>query len=176
MNNWNHAIETVLRREGGFVDNPNDPGGATKYGISLRWLSQRGMIGDFDGDGDVDVDDIRVMDRDQAMLIYRNNWWDRYGYGGIHDEWTATKIFDMSVNMGASQAHKLVQRALTVSGQPVVDDGIFGPATLKAVNLAETCLFEGAVKATQAAFYRQLVEKNPKLAEFKDGWLFRASC
>lgn len=173
MSSWDRAVEVVLRHEGGFVDNPADPGGATKYGISLRWLAQRGGLGDFDHDGDVDVDDIRIMDRDQAMLLYKQNWWDRYDYGHIHDTAVATKIFDMAVNMGAPQAHKLVQRALAAVDHPVAIDGVFGPNTLRAVNSSESCLLE-VLKATQAMFYWHLVQIKPQLAEFEVGWMRRA--
>lgn len=161
------------------MDNHNDPGGATNYGISLRWLVKQGeidgqLIGDFDGDGDVDIDDIRAMDREQASLLYRQHWWDRYDYGRIHDVWTATKIFDMAVNMGAPQAHKLVQRALAAAEHPVTVDGAFGPRSLKAVNACDPCLLKGALRATQAAFYRYLVLMKPKFEEFESGWLRRA--
>lgn len=177
--NWQHAIETVLRHEGKFVDNPNDPGGATKYGISLRWLISLGqinghLVGDIDGDGDVDIDDIRSLDIDQTMLLYRQRWWEKYGYDRIIDQWAATKVLDMSVNMGSRQAHLLVQRALSAAEQPVAVDGVFGPASLAAVNSADRQLFKGALRATQAGFYWHLIQVKPSLREFEAGWMNRA--
>ncbi len=62
MSNFEKAVEKVLEHEGGYVDHKNDPGGATNYGISLRFVKQStGIDLDVDGDGDIDADDIKAM-------------------------------------------------------------------------------------------------------------------
>jgi lysozyme family protein len=173
---FQQAVELVLRHEGGFVDDPADSGGATNYGVSLRFLQSLGLdIGDIDCDGDIDEDDIRKLTRERAAEFYREHWWDEYGYSRINDPAVATKVLDLSVNMGASQAHRVLQRALHAVGHRYVDvDGILGPQTLGAVNKSNPESLLAALKAEAAAHYRQLVSRNSKLAKFEQGWLNRA--
>lgn len=173
---FEYAVAVVLEHEGGFVDDPNDPGGATNWGISLRYLRRLGVdVGDVDQDGDVDVEDIAKMPRGKAIEIYRRQFWDQYGYGKIDDLQLATKVFDLSVNMGPQTAHKLLQRALHAAGQRyVVVDGIIGPQTLDAVNTADPRLVLGALRAEAAGYYRGLVASRPELGRFLAGWENRA--
>lgn len=170
------ALETVLRHEGGFVDAPTDPGGATNFGISLRWLRGLGdsngdgwLEGDLDHDGDVDADDIRKLTRDEAVALYRTQWWERYGYAQIADKAIATKVFDLAVNMGAGQAHKLLQRALRATGKIVQEDGVLGPETRAAVDAYAYRGLLPALRSEAAGFYRGLNKP-----EFLYGWLNRA--
>src|SRR5690606_38914271 len=113
------AVEMVLRHEGGYVYDPADPGGETKYGISKRSYPQL---------------DIRNLIREQAIEIYRRDWWDRYGYDRIKSLDVATKVLDLAVNMGPAAAHRLLQEALVFLGHQLAVDGILGPKTLAAVN------------------------------------------
>ena len=70
-----HAF--VARMEGGFVDDPADPGGTTNYGVSLRFLKSQGLeAGDIDGDGDIDADDIRALTPERAAGVLRRAFWD----------------------------------------------------------------------------------------------------
>lgn len=170
MNQWfPYAFQMLMEHEGGFVNHPSDPGGATKYGISLRWLKLQGEIGDIDDDGDVDVDDIRALSPEMARDFYRIHWWDRYGYAHLNNREVAAKIFDLAVNMGGRQAHKLLQRACCAAGYPAVDDGILGPKTLKAANSSDAKILLGALRSEAACFYRSLHKP-----EFIKGWLRRA--
>lgn len=164
------AIEVVLAHEGGFVNDPDDPGGATNWGVSLRWLAKQDPeIGDFDQDGDVDADDIRVMTREQAIMIYREYWWKKQGYDRIYHRGVAIKVFDLAVNMGPRQCHKLLQRSLQACGGHVVEDGILGPRTFAALEAANPFELLGALKANAGCFYRSL--NRPK---YLAGWLRRA--
>lgn len=170
------AVSHVLQHEGGFVDAPTDPGGATHFGVSLRWLRGLGdtdgdgwLEGDLDHDGDVDADDIRALTQDQALGLYRTQWWDRYGYGQLADQRLATKIFDLAVNMGAGQAHRLVQRALRAVGKTVREDGVMGPETRAAVDAYAYQGLLPALRSEAAGFYRSLNKP-----EFVAGWLNRA--
>jgi lysozyme family protein len=168
------AIPTVLRHEGGFVNNPNDPGGATKYGVSLRYLKTLGLEGDYNHDGHVDVEDIRGMNVEEAKDIFRKHWWDAFGYGDIVDQKVATKVFDTCVNVGSRQAHKILQKSLCAIGQQVVVDGMFGPGSKAATNAADAIKLFPELQIVQAAFYRELVQQHPKFLEFLQGWLNRA--
>lgn len=175
---FNHAVRVVLQHEGGYVNNPADPGGATNYGISLRWLLKQGELDgddfDFDGDGDIDADDIRAMSVDQARDIYFTHWWKRYKYDRIASGRIATKVLDLSVNMGGPQAHKLLQRACAAAHRPISDDGILGRLSFDAINGVDDGILIGAFRTEAKYFYLGLIDKKPRLAEFKNGWLKRA--
>lgn len=180
-NQFNHAVKVVLKHEGGFVNHKKDPGGATNYGVSLRFLLRNeadiklaGLDLDKDGDGDIDAEDIAQMTEKDARDVYFKFWWDKYNYKQILDVDLATKIMDMSVNMGAKQAHKLVQRACRACGTVLVDDGILGPKSFKAINKCADGVLLGAIRTEQKHFYLKLIENNPNFMAFKTGWLNRA--
>jgi lysozyme family protein len=163
------AIPTVLRHEGGFVNDAADPGGATNFGVSLRWLKGQGLAGDIDHDGDVDAADIKAMTVDDAKALYRKFWWDAYHYESILAQAVATKIFDMAVNMGAPRAHKMVQQSMGLT-----QDGILGPQTLAQLNTRPSLDVIASLQSTQAQFYRDIVASNPAREKFLKGWLNRA--
>lgn len=153
------AVETVLKHEGGYVNDPRDPGGETKYGISKRSYPSL---------------DIANLTREQAVAIYKRDWWDRYGYGRIEDAAVATKVFDMSVNMGPATAHKILQKALNFLGHTLVVDGILGTKTLDAVNRTDPARLLQALKWHCAEHYYRLAESSPSNRTFLFGWLRRA--
>ncbi len=176
------AVETVLLHEGGFVNDATDPGGATRYGISLRYLISLGEIDldhdgfndfDFDRDGDVDADDIRQMPRETAIQLYYDNWWVKFGYDGLPGG-IAPKVFDLAVNMGARQAHKLLQRACRACGENILDDGIIGPLTRRVLFDLDQWGAMTAFRSEAAGFYRGLIITKPKFEKYRNGWLSRA--
>lgn len=175
MADFNQAVQILLKQEGGFSDDPNDPGGATNYGISLRFLRAEGLLNnmDFDHDGDVDADDMRLLPRDVTVNIYLTRWWEKYGYGSILNQDVANKLLSFSVNMGAHQAHKLIQRALRATGRSVQDDGILGPNTLSAITGADSLLL-APFRSEAAGFYRLVAALHPAQAGELSGWLNRA--
>ena len=174
MDCFNKAVITILEHEGGFSNHEADPGGATNYGISLRWLKTQGLLGDLDSDGDVDIDDIKALTHEDAVRIYHNKWWDKYHYDRVTDCTLATKIFDMSVNMGGYRAHKLVQYAIRAIGITIVVDGIIGPQTITAINTAPADTLLDAIRAEQKRFYLGLIARDQTLAIFRKGGLRRA--
>lgn len=196
MARFDLAIGTVLEHEGGYVNDPHDPGGATNYGISLRYLRTLGDLdgdgwleGDLDQDGDLDVDDIRLMTVGRATEIYRDQWWNRYRYRLIQSQAVATKVFDLAVNMGPGRAHRLLQQALRACGNPVEVDGQVGAKTRAAVREAlarwEDKYWEpgdpwpvpgllAALRSEAAGYYRSLVATRNERERFIRGWLRRA--
>ena len=171
------AIKTVLEHEGGgaYTDDPADPGGATRWGISLRFLRAAGVIvGDIDGDGDVDADDVMALTLADAVELYGTAFWDRYGYGDLFEPALAIKVFDLAVNMGPAPAHRCLQRALRAWGIQVVEDGIMGPKTRAAANSAHGPTLVIALRSEAAGYYRVLEARHAPFERFIKGWLNRA--
>ena len=177
---FNKSVVKVLKHEGGFVNDPDDPGGATNYGISLTYLLGTGdlNLGDFNHDGKIDIKDIQSMTIDNAIAIYNKEWWVKFGYEGLANPDLAGKVFDTSVNMGGKQAHILLQRAIRACGIRVVEDGALGPkcfgavANLVAANSADALL--SSFRSEQAGFYRALIAKKVIFEKYREGWMTRA--
>lgn len=159
MGNFDTAIKLVLEHEGGYVNDPADPGGETNYGISKRSYP------------DVDVQNLTQA---QAIDIYRRDFWDKQ-WAMIVSQELSTALLDASVNMGRSAAVKLLQRAVNKAycRDLLEIDGIFGTKTLGAVNEAsEEVLRE--FRASRALFYVDLVWVKPEMKKFLPGWIRRA--
>lgn len=165
----------LLAHEGGFVNDPADPGGATNWGISLRWLRTQGLLGDVNQDGVVDERDVRELSADQAAAIYYQHWWTGGGYYTL--PWpVSAKLCDMAVNMGHAQAVRLAQRACVDLGRdPGPVDGILGARTRTAIQYADAEALTVALCRHQELFYRRLADRRPPLAKFLRGWLRRAN-
>ena len=171
---FNKAVTNVLKHEGGFSNHDADPGGATNFGISLRWLKSQGLYGDLDDDGDVDINDILALDIESASRIYRDKWWNKYFYDRIMDCTIAIKVFDMSVNMGGSRSHKILQHSLNYLGAKLNIDGVIGPLTITAINTEDPHLLVTEIRLEQKRFYLSLIARKPSMSVFKNGWLRRA--
>ena len=187
MNLFERAIKFVLEHEGGFVNDPLDPGGATNAGISLRFLRRAGDVDrnddgiadfDLDGDGDIDAADVESLTLAQIKALYRENFWDKLDYERLPD-FIAIKLFDLSVNMGPRAAHKILQRTLRGFDSDIVVDGIIGPQTLDVLNWVEKKLGPGClqkeISAAAEVYYVQLTQRRPVLSRYLDGWVRRAN-
>lgn len=179
---FNRALTALLAIEGGLVDDRDDPGGITNYGISLRTLAPLGVVDndhdgisdyDFNGDGAIDAGDIRDMDQDQARQFYYHEFWRKYNYGALPTN-VAIKTFDFAVNMGPRQAHMILQRALMANGHYLKDDGIIGNITRTLVNSTLPERLVPALRSEAAGFYRLLTTINPTSKKYLKGWLRRA--
>lgn len=177
----NRSLNHTLRHEGGFVNDPDDPGGATNYGVSLRFLLATGEIErfDYDGDGDVDAADVRRMTRAQARDIYTDRFWiDAFNH--VRSDLLVIKLFDFGVNMGPRQRTKLLQRAINQQlpeGSRLAVDGRLGPATRLAIAEIETRepneLLVIDLEDHAARFYYALAEKRRSSRKYLFGWLRR---
>lgn len=112
---FDQAVEKLFGHEGGFVDHPSDPGGATNYGIS-----QRAYPGE----------NIKGMTLERAKFLYHRDYWGPAGCDAVPDG-IKFDLFDMAVNAGVKAAAKCLQRAAGVT-----DDGIIGPRSLQAIQSA----------------------------------------
>lgn len=169
-------LDEVLRSEGGFVDDPDDPGGATNHGISLRYA--RGVGLDNDNDGDTDRDDILLVTPDQARALYRDDFWTGPGIHRLPGEIQPVMV-DWAVNSGAPRPIMAMQRVINMAqiGFDLDDDGVIGPKTRRAAEHAQAemgPLFNDAIVDERIAFYRRLVDRRPASQRFLRGWLARA--
>lgn len=170
---FNFAVNIILGHEGGYSNDPDDPGGETNYGITQIDLNEHiNLFPDF-------PKNVKDLTKPQAEEFYKKVYWDKYNYNAINSLRIATKIFDMSVNMGAHEAHELTQRALAYCGYShIAIDGILGGITLGAIN--EICLHGrdqdliNELINESEWFYKHIVEKKPVLEKFLNGWLTRA--
>lgn len=122
---FDFCLEAGLEEEGGFVDNPNDPGGVTNMGITIRLAGTIHL--DLDHDGDTDANDIRAITKADAALVYYTSFYKPQSCD-LMPLPIAYLVFDTSINMGMSAGAKFLQRVLGVA-----DDGQIGPATIKAL-------------------------------------------
>lgn len=157
------ALDFVLQYEGGFVNHPDDPGGATKYGVSLRYLSGLGEDGDLNGDGRVDIEDIRGLSVDDARELYRIRFWMPLLCDDL-PEALAVAVCDTAVNLGTGRAARLLQR---VAG--VAEDGIIGQKTLAAAAQGGPDMLASFL-SLRRSHYLRIIGKNPRLASFARGW------
>ncbi len=157
MADFGKAIVKTLAREGGsrFTDDPNDPGGATKFGISQKAYPYL---------------DIKNLTETQAREIYRNDYWNRVHGEEITNQAVAENIFDTAVNMGVRTASRLAQVTLDV--KPV--DGIIGKQTLKAINSADPEVFLAKFTLAKIARYANICNRNKSSRKFLLGWINRA--
>jgi len=175
--------QNIVRREGGFVNDPDDPGGATKHGVTIGTMRRLGI--DLNDDGDVDVDDVRRVDEDLAVDLFLKHYYFEPGIDELPNEDMRLRasVFDMQVNAG-SNAVKILQRLVTRMGYKTSVDGIIGPKTLKAVKMAARDAPDHITDAYGVArrnYYFRLADKRPKLRKFartraggKGGWIKRA--
>lgn len=167
MRKFEDYLKVILKHEGGYVNNPNDPGGATKYGISLRFLKDNKI--DINTDGRVDSKDIVSITIEEASDIYFRYFWSKMNLEHINNDLLKLHLFDMGVNAGTKSAIKLLQKMIGVT-----PDGIIGKLTLAAIDS-----YKGNIVADYASarlsYYHRLTIKNPKLKVFMKGWTNRVN-
>ena len=155
MADFDLAVTKTIRREGGdqITDDPADPGGLTRYGISKRAHPEV---------------DPRNLSLESAKAIYQRDYWAPCDGDLLTSQLVAELLFDAAVNMGPAQAVRLAQIA---AGLPV--DGIMGGGTLDALNQADEKEFAAAFVLAKITRYLALVKKNRKLEKYFYGWVRR---
>lgn len=181
MQSVRQIAEEIVVREGGYVNDKDDPGGATNHGVTIGTMKALGM--DLTKDGKVTIADVRALTRSQAVDIYIKHYFEKPRISELPDCLHAT-VFDMQVNAG-SNAVKILQRLLTSLGFPCVADGAIGPATIGAAKKAEALKggpsLADAYGIARRNYYYGLADARPasrKYARRKDGgkggWIVRA--
>jgi lysozyme family protein len=154
------CLAFTLAQEGGYVDDPDDSGGATNMGITLATLQQ------WDHDAALDPANVEAMTRQTAAAIYRAMYWNTLN-GDSLPPGVDLSAFDFGVNAGPGRSAVLLQEALGFTGDEV--DGCVGPVTLRAALTAKRAQVIADLATRQAAYYRGLAEFDI----FGQGWLDR---
>lgn len=165
MQTVEQIAQEIVAREGGYVDDPDDPGGATNFGVTIHTMRRLGL--DLTRDGVVDALDVRALTRDQAVSLFIDHYYQRPGIARLPQS-LRPSVFDMYVNAG-SNAVKILQRLLREMGQEIEVDGVIGPQTAAAA--------EAAAKAAPD----HIADARPESRKFarsrtggKGGWIKRA--
>lgn len=164
-------INEIIEREGGFVNDPDDSGKATRYGITELTARGHGYRGH-----------MRDLPRALAKRIYTKQYWDRIkGDKLLHlSEAVAAEVADTAVNMGTGRAGHFLQRSLNVLNdrsrayRDLIVDGKIGPATLRALRMylarRDEATLVKMLNCLQGAFYVELAERREKDEKFIYGW------
>lgn len=180
MQTVRQIAEEIVAREGGYVNDPDDPGGATKYGVTLGTMRRLGL--DLTGDGAVGLADVQALTRGQAADIFITHYFERPRIGEMPAA-LQPSLFDMYVNAGAN-AVRILQRLLREMGFGVAVDGVIGPQTLGAARDAaqpDPVALCDAYGVARRNYYFQLADARPASRKYaqsraggKGGWILRA--
>lgn len=180
MKTVRQIAEEIVAREGGFVNDPDDPGGATNHGVTIHTLRRLGL--DVTGDGRVDTADVRALSRAQAVEIFIAQYHDAPGLGRL-PECIRPSVFDMYVNAGPA-AVRLLQQLLQRMGFALAVDGVLGVQTVAAAGQAaarDPLAFADAYGIERRNFYYRLADGRPASRKYarrrdggKGGWILRA--
>ncbi len=118
---------------------------------------------------------LKAVTKEVCVKLYRDQFWDKWGYGKIADQKVATKVFDCAVNCGPGHAAQMAQRAANANGQSVIIDGNLGTKSFAGINAVDPQTFVHAYADQMRAYYNGLVSAKPKLGKFLKNWLHRAS-
>ena len=158
INNYEYSLAQVLKSEGGYVNNPKDPGGETNMGVTKAawstWLKRTIMPGE-----------MAQLTHADIIPFYKALYWDK-SYCNQLPTGIDYMVFDASVNMGVGQSIRLLQKSLGC-----VADGVIGPNTMKAINDADVKTLIDKFSAQKEMFYRSLAT----FATFGKGWLRRVA-
>ncbi|MGB1829412.1 MAG: holin-associated N-acetylmuramidase [Paracoccaceae bacterium] len=180
MQNIKNMAKAIVHREGGYVFHPNDPGGATKYGVTLATLRQLGL--DINDDQIIDEQDVKDLSSEKAVDIYVEHYFNKPNISLLPDI-VHENVFDMYVNSGR-RAVRLFQQLLCDMGSLISVEGEIGPQTQKAgKRLAQAAPdhLNDAYAIVRRNYYLSLGDERPRLRKFartnrgeKGGWVIRA--
>ena len=158
---YDRAFREVVGIEGGYVNDPDDHGGETKYGISKRTYPNL---------------DIASLTLDDAKAIYWRDFYRALKLDEITDEQIALEVFDTAVNCGTTTAVRIAQKALNFLGEHMDCDGKMGPLTIEKLNRwseRDPESLHKALNGYQFARYAAIIEADKVQGKFGRGWLKR---
>lgn len=155
------SLPFILRREGGYVNDPDDPGGATNKGVTQKTYNQ------WRRRQDLSTRDARKLGDEELNDIYESGYWLPPRCDKLQEALDLAQ-FDTAVNMGPRRAVKMLQSSVGVTA-----DGDFGPITLRAVSASDLGATVIGYCDRRETYYRTLAERKPRLSKFLKGWLNR---
>ncbi len=157
--NFNQCLDMLLQDEGGFTDNPKDPGGMTCLGITKRVYDAYYGV-------DADKETMRSLTTQDVSPIYKDNYWDKVSGDDLPSgvDWS---VFDWAVNAGVYRASVAVQQAAGMAEEAC--DGVIGPKSIAAINKVEPKALIETIAEKRETFYRSL----STFDTFGKGWLRR---
>lgn len=180
MQTVHQIANEIVAREGGYVNDPDDPGGATNFGVTIHTMRRLGL--DLTNDGRVSVADVHALTRAQAVDIFITHYFERPRVADLPEAMHAT-VFDMYVNAGAN-AVRILQRLLVEMGHAIGVDGSIGVQTIAAAQTAYAAAPDHLADAYGIArrnYYYRLADARPASRKYarrrdggKGGWIKRA--
>lgn len=180
---FDHCWKFTIRWEGGLDDDPDDPGGVTKYGVDLRMLKDmenrtmaRARLKDLGVRLPICRASVVNLSTAQAAQIYKFQTWDSLGCSRFSLP-VAAVLFDAGVNNGNAQSVKFVQRAHNIirPGDQLTVDGKLGPMTRQAILTDSPNLLASWAIDRRDYFFRSLVKASPRMKKFLNGWTNRTA-
>ena len=180
MQSVRHIAEEIVTREGGYVNDPDDPGGATNFGVTIHTMRRLGL--DLSKDGKVTEADVKLLTKTHAVDIFIDHY---FKAPKLHllPSLLRPSVFDMYVNAG-SNAVKILQRMINAMGGDLGVDGALGPLTIKAAHKyyrPAPELFVDAYGIARRNYYYRIGDKRPASRKYartrrggKGGWILRA--
>lgn len=175
MSVFEHFVKEVLYVEGGYVNDPDDSGGSTNFGITESTARKAGYTGE-----------IRDLTREEAIRIYKHLYWDKLHLDAVshYYEELAFELFDTAVNCGVHRTGIFFQRVLNglnynekLSKPNLSIDGLIGPKTIKALSNYKDIRGSSGLKvllslldSLQGSYYLSIAEQYPKNKKFLYGW------
>lgn len=167
-NIFDKAFELLMKDEGGYVNDPDDHGGATKYGVTIgtlkTWFGHEATI-----------EDVRALDEKTAKQIYRFLYWDVLKLDSINSPSIAIAMMNTCVLYGVGTTARMAQLSAHNLGHAVVVDGKIGPLTAKAINACESKKFLNIFVAQIFNRINDLVLADPVKSKYRTGWTSRAT-
>lgn len=173
MADFTQAFRLTIAHEGGYVNDPDDPGGETYKGVARKihskwdgWPTidmlkrQAGFPGNLDKDAEL---------QEAITDFYRVNFWDRVKGDNITDQKVAESIFDFAVNAGVGTSASLAQLVVETK-----TDGVIGQESIDKINAFDTEHFLAAFTVAKIARYVNIVKKRPTSRKYFYGWVIRA--
>jgi len=152
MELFDKCMAVIFAHEGGYINDPDDLGGETNYGICKRYFPN---------------EDIKNLTKERAKELYYEHYWNPMRLGNIWTKDSAVlEIFDMGVNAGKKRAIRMAQKIVMTA-----TDGVMGPITGTAIDQYHG--FVEKYKEARRAYYRDIAKRRPKNQKFLNGWLNR---
>ena len=165
MADINKLVPLIFKWEGNWSDNKNDKGGATNMGITLSTWKSQGY--DKDGDGDIDINDLKLITKQDVVELLRKGYWNRWKADQIKNQSIANLLVDWVWNSGI-HGIKIPQRVLGVTV-----DGIVGIKTINTINKSNPEVLFNKLKQARREFFIKIAKNDKTQLVFLKGWLNR---